>query len=454
MEPKNLEIAARVHQLLEAGEHDAIRDCLSELHPTDVVEIFEEFTLDEASLILNLFDDEFIASIFEELDSHEVARFLPEVKPDRLSGILEEMAVDDLVDLLGDLPTDEADQLLSIMETEEVKSLRELLKYDEDTAGGIMTKEFIALSPDLTAGQATDHVRRLADEYETAYYIYVVNEQRSLIGVLSLRELITSQAGVELADIMETNVISVAPDTDQEEVARTVARYDLLAIPVVNGNNRMLGIVTVDDVIDVIEEEATEDIYRMAGTGAADETEEMAAGTWLKVRRRLPWLSFLLVGNFMSANVIQGFTDTLENIVALAYFIPVLIDMGGNVGTQSFAVVVRGISTGELDTRRLMRTVLREAQVGVVMGVLFGLSMALIAMFWQGSPMLGVVVGLSMSLTLFTASIIGTFVPLTFDRMGLDIAVASGPFITTAIDVTGLIIYFYLATTFMRHLVL
>ncbi len=452
MESRNLELLEKVRDLLEGGQRDAIRDLLSELHPTDVVEIFAELTLEEASLTLNLFDDEFIASVFEEMDYLEVARLLPELDRERLSSVLEEMAVDDLVDLLGDLPADEADQLLAMMESEEVKDLRELLKYDEDTAGGIMTKEYIGLSPELTVGEATDHVRQVADESETAYYIYVVNEQRSLVGVLSLRELITSQSHLPLSDIMETNVISVSPDTDQEEVARAVARYDLLAIPVVNGNNRMLGIVTVDDVIDVIEEEATEDIYRMAGTGA-DESEEMAAGTWLKVRRRLPWLSFLLVGNFMSANVIQGFTDTLENIVALAYFIPVLIDMGGNVGTQSFAVVVRGISTGELDTRRLMRTVLREAQVGVVMGCLFGLAMALIAMTWQGSPMLGLVVGLSMSLTLFTASIIGTFVPLTFDRLGVDIAVASGPFITTAIDVTGLIIYFYLATTLMSHLV-
>ncbi|MEW6524483.1 MAG: magnesium transporter [Bacillota bacterium] len=451
MERQNVELASRIRELLASGDYGQITEILSDLHPADFVEVLEELELTDRGRILTLFDDEFIASIFEKMDHDQVAPILRLLGRDRTAPILESMATDDLADLLGELPKAEASRLLGMMESEEAEDVQELLEYDEETAGGIMTTEYIALEQDLTASAATDQLRQLAQEAETAYYIYVVDPSGRLTGVVSLRELITAPADARLRDIMEANVVSVPPDTDQEDVARLVARYDLLAIPVVDGANQLLGIVTVDDVIDVIEEEATEDIYRMAGTGA-DESEELMAGTWLKIRRRLPWLAVLLVSNFLSANVIQGFTLTLERIVALAYFIPVLIDMGGNVGTQSFAVVIRGLSTGELDTRRLFRIVLREAEVGVVMGVIFGSAMALIASFWQGSPMLGLVVGLAMALTLITASVIGTFVPLFFDRVGVDIAVASGPFITTVVDVTGLVIYFWLATMFMQYL--
>jgi magnesium transporter len=452
MERRNLELAADIAHLLEAGERQRITALLTDLHPTDLAEVLEELPAGHRRQILGLFDVEFVANVLQEMEYAEAARVLRDLDGERASAVLDEMSTDDLADLLGELPESEAGRLLSLMESDEAEDVQELLEYGEETAGGIMAKDFIALDRRLTAAEATERVRAQAEEAETAYYTYVVNERGGLVGVVSLRELIIAPATARLEDIMETNVISVSPDTDQEEVARLVARYDLLAIPVVDANNRLLGIVTVDDIIDVIEEEATEDIYRMAGTGA-DEEEELAASPWVKARRRLPWLGVLLVGNFLSANVIQGFTSTLERIVALAYFIPVLMDMGGNVGTQSFAVVVRGLSTGEIDTRRLLRTVLREAEVGVLVGAIFGTAIALIASLWQGSPMLGLVVGLAMGITLITAAMVGTFVPLVFDRVGVDIAVASGPFITTVIDVTGLMIYFWLATTLMRHLV-
>ncbi len=449
MERNVQDILQQLRQLLASGDRQGFLSLLSQVHPADLAEVLEHMEPAEQGIVFGLLDRERAAMVLEELDSETVARLLRAAGRERAAKILDQIAVDELVDLLLEISPQDAREFLSVLEEEDREDIRDLLTYPEDSAGGLMTTDYVAVHEDLTAEEAIGVLRQIAPDAETAYYVYVVDTRGKLTGVLSLRELIIAPPDVRVKDIMRTNVIAVGVFEDQEEVARLVARYDLVAIPVVDQDGILRGIVTADDIMDVIEEEATEDIYRMAGAGAEKEERELASSPWHKARRRLPWLIFLLFGNMLSANVIQGFTRTIEAVVALAYFIPVLMDMGGNVGTQSFAVVVRGLATGELDPRYLFRTVLREAGVGVLVGGICGTLVGLVGLLWQGDPMLGLVVGVAMALTLFTATLWGTLVPLALERLGLDSALGAGPFITTVVDITGLLIYFTLATYLM-----
>jgi len=449
-----MELVNRIQELVNAERREELSAILKDLHPVDVAELLEEMDSDAArAYVLLLLPGEDAALVMQELEYDVQSRLLEILEPSEASKVLEEMSSDDLADLLAEVQPDRAQEIMGLLEKEDAEDVRELLTYKEDSAGGIMTTEFIALQEDMTAQQTIETLRRLAPDAETVYYLYVINGGGRLTGVLSLRDLIVAHPQTLLKDIMETNVVSVNVNTDQEEVAKVVSKYDLLAVPVVDNDGVLEGIVTFDDVIDVLEEEATEDIYRMAGAGADEADDLVKGGPWLRMGKRLPWLIILLFGDFLSANVIRGFTSTLESVVALAYFIPVLMDMGGNVGTQSFAVVVRGLATGEVNRKDLIRTMLREAQVGVLLGVACGTLVALVAFVWQGSPVLGAIVGLSMSLTLLTAAVVGAVVPMVVDRFGVDSAVASGPFITTIIDVSGLLIYFSMATNLMERLI-
>jgi magnesium transporter len=447
-----MELVNRIQDLVDAGRREELCAILKDLHPVDLAELLAQMDSDTArAYVLLLLPGEDAALVMQELEYDVQSRLLETLEPSQASRVLEEMSSDDLADLLAQVQPGRAQEIMELLE--DAEDVRELLTYKEDSAGGIMTTEFIALQEDMTAHETIETLRRLAPDAETVYYLYVINGGGRLTGVLSLRDLIVAQPQVLLKDIMETNVVSVDVTTDQEEVAKVVSKYDLLAVPVVGHDGVLEGIVTFDDVIDVLEQEATEDIYRMAGAGSGEADDLVKGGPWLRMGRRLPWLVILLFVGFLSANVIRGFASTLESVVALAYFIPVLIDMGGNVGTQSFAVVVRGLATGEVERKDLIRVMLREAQVGVLLGVACGTLVALAAFMWQGSPILGAVVGLSMSLTLLIAAVVGAVVPMVVDRFGMDSAVASGPLITTIIDVSGLLIYFSMATSLMERLI-
>lgn len=369
-----------------------------------------------------------------------------------MAAILEEMPSDDIADLLGEMPQQQAGELLHLMEDEEAKEVRGLLQYPDDTAGGIMTTEFIALHEEDTAQTAIDTLRRLAPDAETAYYVYVVNRRNELVGVLSLRDLVISPPERPLREFMNTNVTSVAASMDQEEVARVVQKYDLLAVPVVDEFNRLLGIVTVDDVLDVIEEETTEDIYRLGSTGSPEPEEDLAR-PWARARKRLPWLVPLLFGEILSGRVIEGFSGMLQTFTVLAFFITVMAGESGNTATQSLAVVVRGIATGEIDGRKIWRVVWLEAQVGIMVGVITGLVLALTAVAWHKSAVVGLVVGAAMALNMIIAATLGGFFPLVIHRFGWDPAVASGPFITTLTDIISMAVYFGVATYVLRTLV-
>ena len=429
------------------------RELKAGTHPGDLHDLIEELDLDQKVELLQRLSDTDAALILQEMEDFIQADILPLLDKEQAKAILKNLASDDAVDLIGELSPEDAEEMLQLIgEEEEPIDFGDLLKYPEDSAGGIMTTEYISLPADIPVEDAISRLREIAPEAETIYYVYVVDEEGHLIGVLSLRDLIASSDGTLLKNIMRRNVISVNAELDQEEVARVVSKYDLLAVPVVDDQERLLGIITVDDVIDVLEQEATEDIYRLAGASEVEGMELTEAPVSKVVRLRLPWLLISMVGGIISGSVIGVYRNTLEAIVMLAVFIPVIMGMGGNVGTQSSTIFVRGLATGEIDRSEVWPYFFREIRIGLVMGIICGTLISITAYIWQGNPYLGLVVGISMLITITVATLIGTLVPLLLNKVNIDPAITAGPFVTTIKDFTGLIIYFIIASAFLEYL--
>ncbi len=428
------------------------RDLKAGVHPGDLLGQIEKLELDQKVGLMQWLPEDEAVFLLQEMEDFEQAEIIRHLDKQRASRILEDMASDDVADLIGKLSPEEAQEILHLIDEEELADFGSLLKYPEESAGGIMTTEFISLPADIPVEEAISRLREIAPDAETIYYVYVVDHEGRLIGVISLRDLIASSDGVILKEVMRQNVISVNAELDQEEVARVVSKYDLLAVPVVDDETRLLGIITVDDVIDVMEQEATEDIYRLAGASKVVDMELTEAPVSKVVRLRLPWLLISMVGGFISGSVIGGYESTLEAIVILAVFIPVIMDMGGNVGTQSSTIFVRGLATGEIDLAEAWPYFFREIRIGVTLGLICGVLISGVAFLWQGNPYLGAVVGVSMLGTITVAALIGTLVPLLCSKINVDPAITAGPFVTTIKDVTGLMIYFFIATSFIEYL--
>ncbi|MBT9141290.1 MAG: Magnesium transporter MgtE [Dehalococcoidia bacterium] len=425
-----------------------LQEFFQNLHPSDFAEIVEDLSDEQKADLFELLSDEEAAMVIQEMEDIEQVDLFQLLSRKRASAILKEMSTDDAADLLAELPEDEAKELLTLID-EDAEDIRGLLKYRKDSAGGIMATEFISFPENMTVEETIRRLREIAPEAETVYYVYVVDEEARLIGVLSLRELIVSPDGTRLSEIMRKNVVHVAVDLDQEEVARLVSKYDLLAVPVVDDDQRLLGIVTVDDILDVLEEEVTEDIYRRVGVAELESVDLVGASVSSLLRRRLPWLLITLVGGLIVGSVIQAYEEALMAVAALVFFIPVIMDMGGNVATQSSTVFVRGVATGEIERSEMWGYFFREIRVALIMGVVCGVTASLAAGMWQADPILGAVVGIAMFSTVTFAAIIGTLVPLILSRMGVDPAYASGPLVTSIKDATGLLIYFSIAVHLM-----
>lgn len=435
--------------LLEARNNTALKDFLAELHYADLAEVFPHLEIKDQTVILQVLERDIGARVLFELDRAHFIPLLDALGPQKTALVLQEMSDDDAADFIGNLTEEEKRRYLGLMPAADVEDVQELLEYGPDTAGGIMTTELVAIHKDLAAEEAIAATRRSAARAETIYYLYVVNDAHQLVGTISLRELILAQPEAPVRDVMQTNVISVNVHTDQEEVARVVAKYDFLAIPVVDDENTLLGIVTVDDIVDVIEQEATEDILRLASV--EEEEHDRGVGAWARALRRLPWLVALLLGELVAGRVIESYTGTLETVTALAFFITAMAGGPGNAATQSLAVVVRGLATGEFRSREIWPVIWREVQVGVLVGLASGLVLSVAAYILQGSPALGLVVGVALALNITLATALGSLVPLLVQRMGVDPALASGPFITTLMDVTSMSVYFGLATLFLFY---
>jgi len=434
----------RIKALISKKATKSLRVMIKDQHPVDLAEIFKKLSPSESIVLFKVIDFDAALEVLAELDLEKRLYILKSLNPRYAVQLLKEMSPDDLADFLGELPEEEASRILSMIEKGAYEDLKGLLLYDENTAGGLMTTEYIAFSVDMTSQEALDRLSELAPDAETIYYVYVVDLMHRLVGVVSLRDLILAPAQAPIGEFISKEVKKVKASMDQEEVARTIKKYGFLALPVVDDNDVLLGIITVDDVMDVVAEETTEDILKLAGSN--ENIDVQKSSPWLRTKNRLPWIMVAVIGEIISGSIINNFSHAIKALVALAFFIPVLMDMGGNVGTQSAAIVVRGLATGEIDAASVGKNVLREAAVGIILGALNGVLIAFIAYLWQKEVLLGLVIGIAMAFNLTLAAILGTLMPLLWYKMGRDPAVASGPFVTTALDIIGLFIYFSVAT--------
>lgn len=443
-------VVEMVGAALREGHTERLPDMLGGLRPFDGAGVLRQLRLHERVRVFGLIPTALAGEILQELEPDEQQELLAALGAERAAPILDEMAADEAADLLAGLDPPMRRRLLSLLEKEDAAGLRSLMAHPPESAGGIMTTEFIALSADQRVQDVFRELRRVSRTAETIYYLYVVDRQGRLVGVLSLRDLIMADPGTRLAEIMVEDIVAARVEADQEEVARLIEQYDLLAAPVVNEHGELLGIVTVDDVIDVITDEATEDIARLGAiSGEVSGVEDLRAGAVSSARRRLPWLVLLLFIGLISGNIIARFEGTLQAVVTLAVFIPLIADMAGNTGTQSLAVVVRGLALGQFRPGDVWPLLRRELGVGFIVGTINGLGITLVATVWQRDLMLGFIVGFSLWVTLIVSTLTGAVVPLLLNRLGVDPAVASGPFITTINDIIGLTIYFTVATTLL-----
>ncbi|MCF8051130.1 MAG: magnesium transporter [Desulfobacterales bacterium] len=433
-----------IKRLLRRGAVSNLRKIVNKTHAADLAVVFRSLTLSEQRRLFDLIDRiETKGVLLEDLDEDTLMLLLESMDLRSVVDILDSMPKDDAVDLIGRLPDELADAILDFMKKSGSQDVEDLLGYDDETAGGIMTPDFIALREDTTAAEAIESLQKEYQDVEMPFYLYVVDEYGKLVGVSSLRQLVLTPPDQQLRDFMSTDVISVRTHVDQEEVAKLVARYDFLAVPVVDDTNRLVGIVTVDDVIDIFREEATEDILKMAGAGEDFiETKSVMKSS----RIRLPWLAASCAGGIFAFMIIGHFEGSLQKAAYLAAFIPVIMGMGGNIGTQTSTIVVRGLATGRIHLRDFRSVLFKEFATGLILGLVYGSLVALAAQFRYSIAAAAASVGIAVVSSMTVAALVGSLVPMTFARFNIDPAVATGPFVTTAIDIISVYFYFQIAT--------
>jgi magnesium transporter len=437
-------VRSQLEVLLEQQNFQGAKALLVPVQPADIAEAIEGLPDTMQAIVFRLLAKNEAIEVYENLDSTVQQRLIEDFKRQDVIDIVDKMSPDDRARLFDELPAKVVRTLLSQMSPQERQATALLLGYEAGTAGRIMTPEYIALKETWTISRALEHIRNQAAISETIYYLYVTDAARRLTGILSLRHLVIGQPEQTIGDIMTREVVSVQTDTDQEEVAQLIQRYDFLAVPVVDTEQRLVGIVTVDDVIDVLEEEATEDIYALGGVQSGGDNYFQT--NLLKVaRKRVVWLSVLLLTNTVTTWVIRSQQTILEEAVVLAAFIPLLIGTGGNVGAQSSTVVIRGINTQEVDNKSGFRVIRREAIAGAFLGLMLGVVVTGWAFLLQGNLAVSVVVGISLVAIAILASTAGAALPFLFNSLGFDPALMSAPFITTIVDVLGVLIYLKLA---------
>ncbi|MGD2185893.1 MAG: magnesium transporter [Desulfobacterales bacterium] len=444
---RNKILVESIKRLLRRRATTHLGNIVNKTHAADLSVVFRSLSLSQQRQLFNMIADiEQKGILFSELDEDTFLDLIEEIKLENIVEIFEQMPTDDVADLLGRLPEEKSDAILEKMKKAESEEVEDLLRYEDDTAGGIMVPDFIALAEDATAKDAIESLQKEYSEVEMPFYLYVVDDYGKLVGVSSLRQLVLVPPDTPLKEFMATDVFSVQTDMDQEEVAKIVARYDILAVPVVDQTNRLVGIVTVDDVIDIFRREATEDILKMAGVGEEFvETKSVLKST----RIRLPWLFASCVGGIIAFLVIGKYEATLHKIAALAAFIPVIMGMGGNIGTQSSTIVVRGLATGRLHIRDLWSVVFKELSIGFILGLVYGLLIGSVAQVSYSMEVLAISVCFAVISSMSVAALIGSLVPMGFARVNIDPAVATGPFVTTAIDIISVSFYFLIATALL-----
>ncbi|MFO7605069.1 MAG: magnesium transporter [Desulfurivibrionaceae bacterium] len=435
-----------IRRLIRRNAVENLMKLIAKTHPADIAWVFRHFAPNERKFVFNIIaQTDALGEFLSELDQAIMLEMVGDLTPQFMANIIKDMPSDDAADILEVLPEEFAYDIRRLMGREDRAEVDDLLQYLPDSAGGLMSPDFMALDEDLSVGDAIRKVQERSEEMEMAFYLYITHgDDGQLCGVVSLRELLMHPPYRLLRNIMNPNVVAVTTDTDQGEVAHIVAQYNFLAIPVVDSAYRLIGIVTVDDIIDVIREEATEDFLQMAGAGK--DREILLKSTIDNAMTRAPWLFASWLGGIMAMMIIGFFEEELAKVLALASFIPIVMGMGGNIATQSSTIVVRGIATGRINMQEMTKVIFKEMRVGILLGAFYGLCLGVLAYFgYSEHANLGAVVGLSVLFAMTLASTVGTLVPLLLRRLDVDAAIATGPFVTTAIDILGVSTYFLIA---------
>jgi len=437
-------LAEILKDLLAQQRWDELKAFLSQKNPTDLAEVLPSLPTSEYALFFRLLEKTKAVEVFENLEFEDQQKLLAGFRDEQVRDLVEHMSPDDRANLLDELPARVAKRLLKMLSPAEREATSLLLGYKEHTAGRIMTPEYISFKTHLRVSEALDKIRRIGLDKETVYYCYVIDEARRLLGMVSLKDLVLAAPETRIGDIMLREVVSVHTDDDQEEVARQIGKYDLLAIPVVDREDRLVGIITHDDVMDIMEEETTEDIYRL-GAVPVQEQSYFKAHMITVAARRVGWLLVLLLTNTMTGSIIMDQNTLLQSVVALAAFVPLLIGSGGNIGSQTSTVIVRGLALKEVTFGNAFRILLREVGIGLLLGSFLGVIVVFWSYWLQGSWLVALAVGLSLVLISTMATLFGGLLPLIFVRLGIDPAVVSAPFISTMVDVLGVFTYFQIA---------
>lgn len=442
----------RIREIIDDENIQQLKEELDSFHSADLADILPEMKSEERLLCFKNIDEEKAADMIEYLSPQLQVELLGDIDEELASRIISKLPHDSAADVLGDMEDIDSETYLDKLPDKFSAEVRELLTYNEDTAGGIMTPVVMTVNVDMTVEEVLSSIRVQAQEDNMElYYVYVVDKQNHLLGVISLRKLLTSQVNQKVEDIMITDIVKLHVDDFQDYIADIFMKYQYNAMPVVDLYNRLKGMITWDDVQDIVEEETTEEIYTSSGisTDVVDEDEILSGNIFNAIRARTPWLFITLIGEFIAVHVGNHYAHTLDAVPIIAIFMPLLAGLGGNIGTQSITLMVRGLSTGQVTLSSAFHHIFREMLVGLFIGALFGIFVSLVTWGWRGNGYLGLVVGLSMLINMTMATIVGTFTPFALKSLKVDPAVASGPVIATTIDILGLTVYFTLVTIFL-----
>lgn len=441
----------KILTLLEEKKYQELKQVLNEMESADIAAMFEELPESKMTLLFRLLSKETAAEVFVELESDTQEVLITSFSDSELKEVLEELYVDDAVDIIEEMPANVVKRILLHSDSEMRQSINLILQYPKDSAGSIMTVEYVDLKENMTVEDAFLHIRRTGVDKETVYTCYVTDPNRKLVGLVTVKDLLLSDYSCTMSEIMETNIIYVNTLDDREDVARQFGKYDFLAIPVVDQERRLVGIVTVDDAIDVLEEENTEDIEKMAAITPSDKPY-LKTGVFETWKHRIPWLLFLMISATFTGAIITYYNDALGAFTILSSFIPMLMDSGGNAGGQASVSIIRGIALGEIEFRDLFRVVWKESRVALLCGLTMAATNFLKLMFFDRVGIaVAAVVCLTLLLTIFCAKIVGCILPMLAKRIGFDPAVMASPFITTIVDALSLAIYFKIAV-FLLHI--
>lgn len=442
-------IKNEINQYLEKEEY-VNQKWIEDKHPIDIAEALSELEESKINNFTKLLETENLADIFEESEKELQIDILKYKSSEQIIEIFSHMAADDITDILGLLPIQKRKELLRHMKQDDALVVRNLLGYDKESAGGIMTTEYILLNKNLSTTEALKKLKNITPDTEIIDTIFISDDKKKLVGSVDLRNILSSADEKTLSELMDDNIVKVTPDVDQEIVAQKVSKYDLTVIPVINKNNILIGIITVDDIIDVIEAENTEDLYKMHGV---DEEEKTDAKLLESVKSRLPWMFINLATAFLATFTVALFEDVISQVVALAAAMPIVAGMGGNAGTQTLSIVIRGIALGEIDFKDNWKLLFKEAAVGVINGAATGLVTGFILYLMYGNYYLGIIIFLAMILNLLIAGMFGFLIPLALQSLGIDPALASAIFLTTVTDVFGFFVFLGLAKAFLVFLI-